>query len=215
QARRDKNTVFLSWKAEDANLDDQSIRQIQCADQKGGPWGPPIISGPLPNPGCFYWNLPALPPGISRAPDLYFRIRVRDKAGNDGYAVAYIKLEEEKHSQESPQRGKSKSKEDEEARRFIDRVWPTLALERLGEKIAEAQKAFQAFKDAGDLISIRKLLKGTEGHADRLIKKLAELHPDLIIDDEKEAQQLKKVSEQITKLGEDIQEYLKAHADDK
>ena len=105
-----------------------------------------------------------------------------------------------------------RSKEQEEARGFIYRVWPTLDISRLEEKIPAARDAFQKCKDAGDLISIRKLLKGTEGHAGGLAKKLAELRPDLIIEDEKEAQQYKKVSEQIAKLGEDVQEYLKTRA---
>lgn len=210
QAEGDKNTINLTWVAEDANLEDKSVRQIQFALHKDGPWSDPIISGPLPNTGHNNWNLA----GLSLS-DFYVRIQVRDKAGNDAYAVAYVKLKEEKPPQEPPQRSKSKSKEYEEAWRFIDRVWPHLELERLGGKVPEAQQAFQACKDAGDLVSIRKLFKWTEKHADRLAKKLAGLRPDLIIDDEKEAQQLKRVSEQIAKLGEDIQEYLKAHADGK
>lgn len=199
QALRDRDTVHLTWTAKDANLDEKAVQKLQWANQKDGPWSPAILSGPLSNIGLFEWKL------IDKMPsEFYVRIHVRDKAGNDGYAVAYVKLKENKRTQEH-----------EEARRFIDRVWPTLALERLGAKVSEAQKAFQKCKDAGDLVSIRKLLKGTEKHADRLRKKLEELRPDLIIDDEKEAQQLKKVSEQIATLGEDIQDYLKTHTDNK
>ncbi len=100
--------------------------------------------------------------------------------------------------------------EHEEARGFIYRVWPTLDSARLEESIPKARNAFKTCKDAGDLISIQKLLRGTLGHAEQLEKKLAELKPDLVIEDEKEALQLKKVIEQIVQLGLEIQDYLKA-----
>lgn len=138
-------------------------------------------------------------------------IQIYERIQKEGFQSAELETYLEKLRQD----WKIKDKDHEEARAFIYRVWPTLEMERLGDKIAEAQKAFQKCKEAGDLITIQKLLKGTEGHADRLAKKLAELRPDLIIDDEKEAQQYKKVSEQIAKLGEDVQEYLKAHPGDK
>lgn len=93
QARSDKNKIHLTWTSEDDNLEDKPVRQIQCADEKEGPWDVPILSGPLPKSGSITWDLPELPPGISRPPDMFFRIQVRDKAGNDGYAIAYIKLE--------------------------------------------------------------------------------------------------------------------------
>ncbi|HTU20004.1 MAG TPA: hypothetical protein VMG10_18210 [Gemmataceae bacterium] len=102
-----------------------------------------------------------------------------------------------------------------EAREFIDRVWPTLDTARLGDNISKAQAAFQICKNVGDRISLRKLLNGTEGHADRLTKELTKLKPELIIDDVKPARKLQRVSAEVIKLGTDIQEYLKAHADDK
>jgi hypothetical protein len=100
-----------------------------------------------------------------------------------------------------------------EAREFIYRVWPTLDILRLEVNMSKAQNAFKKCKDVGDRISIRKLLKGTEGHAERLRKELELLRPEVVLDDEKEAQQLKKVSEKIAKLGEELQQYLKVHAD--
>jgi tetratricopeptide (TPR) repeat protein len=98
--------------------------------------------------------------------------------------------------------------EHEEARGFIYRVWPTLDSSRLEENIPKARKAFQTCKNVRDRLGIRKLLRGTLAHADQMEKKLAELRPDLVLDDEKEALQLKKVSEQIVKLGEELQQYL-------
>jgi hypothetical protein len=104
--------------------------------------------------------------------------------------------------------------EHEETRGFIYGVWPTLDLTRLEESIPKAREAFKACKDVRDSIGIQKLLRGTLGHADRLEKRLAELNPDLVLPDEKEALQLKKVSEQIVKLGLELQDYVKAHPDD-
>jgi hypothetical protein len=85
----------------------------------------------------------------------------------------------------------------------------------LAEHIPQAQKAFQKCKDKGDRISLQKLLLRTEAHADRLNKELAQLQPELVIDDEKEATKLTKVSERIGKLRQDIQDYLRTHAADK
>lgn len=105
--------------------------------------------------------------------------------------------------------------EHEETRGFIYRVWPTLDTTRLEDNIPKALKAFQKCKDIGDRISLQKLLKGTKGHADRLVKELALLHPEIVIDDEIQATKLKKVNEQIVKLGLDIEDYQKSYPDDK
>jgi RNA polymerase sigma factor (sigma-70 family) len=86
QGLRDQNTVHLTWTAKDANLEDKPVRLLEWSDRKDGPWSSPIVSGPLPNTGNFTWELPDRMPS-----DFYVRIHVRDKAGNDGYAVAYIK----------------------------------------------------------------------------------------------------------------------------
>lgn len=102
-----------------------------------------------------------------------------------------------------------------EAQGFIDRVWPTLGLSRLEENIPKARKALQMCKTDGDLRSLRKLLKGAYGHLDRMGNELARLHPELVIEDEKEVLKLKKVNEQLVELAWDIENYLKAHPDDK
>ncbi|HTU90298.1 MAG TPA: hypothetical protein VMF69_09510 [Gemmataceae bacterium] len=142
---------------------------------------------------------------IGKAIEIYERIQ------KEGYKDAEL----DEHVQKLHKLWDPRNKEHEEARGFIYRVWPTLDSAHLEEKISTAQKAFQTCKDADDLFSIQKLLKGTEGHADRLTKELSELHPELVVDDEKPAQQLKKVSEQIAKLGEEIQYCLKARSDGK
>jgi hypothetical protein len=105
--------------------------------------------------------------------------------------------------------------EHEEARKFIYLVWPTLDTSRLEDNIPKAQKALKKCEDAHDLISIRKLLKGTERHADQLRKELEELHPDQVFDDVEPAKKLTKLSQQLLKLFGDMQEYLKGHAPDK
>jgi hypothetical protein len=102
-----------------------------------------------------------------------------------------------------------------EVGKFIIHVWPELKTTRLEDNIPKAQKAFQICKDVGDRISLERLLKATEGHADRLRKELQELRPDIIADDVEPARKLQKVSEQIVKLGQDIEDYLKVHTDDK
>jgi hypothetical protein len=112
-------------------------------------------------------------------------------------------------------RQKPDGNEHNEARVFIHNVWWRLNHAQLEEKFPTAQKAFKTCRDVGDVEALQALLRGTLGHADRLGKKLAELHPELVLEDEKEAQWIKKVSDKIAKLGEEIEEYLKTHADAK
>jgi hypothetical protein len=137
---------------------------------------------------------------IDKALKIYQRIR------KEGYENADL----DKHVEQLQKDWELHGSEHEEARGFIYRVWPALDSARLEESIPKARNAFKTCTDVGDLLSIRKLLRGTLGHAEQLEKKLADLKPDLVIEDEKEALQLKKVSEQIVKLGEEIQNYLKA-----
>jgi len=136
---------------------------------------------------------------IDKALEIYERIR------KEGYENAEL----DKRIEQLRKDWELHGPEHEEARGFIYRVWPTLDSARLEESIPKARNAFKTCKDAGDLISIQKLLRGTLGHAEQLQKKLDELRPDLVIEDEKEALQLKKVSEQIVQLGLEIQNYLK------
>jgi hypothetical protein len=134
-----------------------------------------------------------------KAIEIYERIR------KEGYENAKLnKRVEELHKDWD-----ARSPEHEEAREFIYRFWPTLDPSRLEENIKKAREALQTCKKFRDKIGIKKLLRGTMGHADQLTKKLEELKPDLVVDDEKEAIQLKKVSEQIVQLGRDIEDCLK------
>ena len=98
----------------------------------------------------------------------------------------------------------------EEARNFIYRVWPTLDTARLEEKLPEARKALEKFKKEGDIVSIRKLLKGTEIHADRLRKELDELNPKIVVADEQQARLIQSVSGELIKLGKAAEEYLRS-----
>jgi hypothetical protein len=140
---------------------------------------------------------------IDKAIEIYERIR------KEGYEDADLDKYVEKLHKEWDPRGP----EHEEARKFIYRVWPTLDLSRLEDNIPKVQNAFKTCKDVGDSTSIEKLLRGTLGHADRLKKKLDELQLEGTIDAEKESLQFKKVSEEIAKLGLEIEEYRKLHKD--
>lgn len=104
---------------------------------------------------------------------------------------------------------KTENAEHAEARNFIYKVWPTLDSSRLAENLVEARGAYLKCKQARDILSIRKLLKGIEIHADRLTREAKELHPNLITSHEKPAEQLRKVSEALLKLGKDVEAFLK------
>jgi hypothetical protein len=140
-----------------------------------------------------------------------------------GKAIAiYEKIQKEgfkdeglnKHLKELKDLWKVANEDHRKARDFIYRVWPTILTARLEDNIPKAEKALKICEDAGDLVSIQKLLKGCEGHADRLTKELRDLHPDLITTDVQPAKQLTKISNQLQKLFEDISEYLRSKAPD-
>jgi hypothetical protein len=103
---------------------------------------------------------------------------------------------------------KTADAEHEDARNFIYRVWPTLDTARLEENLVQAHKALDKCKSVRDLVSIKKLLKGAEIHADRLTKELSELSPELIIEHEKQARAIKSTSAELIKLGKEAQEFL-------
>jgi hypothetical protein len=96
----------------------------------------------------------------------------------------------------------------EDARNFIYRVWPTLDTARLEDNMAKARQTLDKFEKERDIVSIRKLLKGTEIHADRLAKELNELNPKFVVADEKQARLIQSVSGELIKLGKKAQEYL-------
>jgi len=72
-ARRD--TLLLTWKAEDKNLTEKPI-SLEWAPFSEGPWE--FIGGPeLPNTGRFAWQVPSTVP-----PRVFLKMTVRDAAGN-------------------------------------------------------------------------------------------------------------------------------------
>jgi hypothetical protein len=74
------NALLLKWECEDRNLSATPVT-LEWAERAEGPWHP--IAPPLaasPN-----WNSWKLPSGIPVY--VYLRLRVRDKAGNEGVAV--------------------------------------------------------------------------------------------------------------------------------
>jgi hypothetical protein len=142
---------------------------------------------------------------IDKAIEIYERIR------REGYEDENLdKLVAKLHQKWDPH-----SPEHKEARQFIYRVWPKLDLSRLEDNMPKVQSAFKTCKEAEDRITIRKLLQGTLEHAGGLDKKLAELQLEGTTTAETESLQFKKVSEQIVKLGLEIQEYLRMQNDKK
>jgi hypothetical protein len=121
----------------------------------------------------------------------------------------------DKHLEKLRKQWKIANPEHEQARNYIYRVWPTLDSDSLKDGIDKARKALKKCQDAGDFITIHKLLNGTLDHADRLKKEGAELHPTVIPDDVEPAKRLAEISEQISRLGLDIVEYEKTHTPDK
>jgi hypothetical protein len=133
-----------------------------------------------------------------KAIDIYKQIL---KEGFDNQQV-------KEHLEQKEKEWKTKDEKHEKAREFCYRVWPTLDSAGLEENLPKARDAFEKCKAARDDITIQKLLRGTEGHADRLAKELEQLHPELQEGDEKQAAALKKISAGILKLGTDINNYL-------
>jgi hypothetical protein len=78
--RHNANTLLLTWTAEDRNLGPQPIC-LQWATKAEGPWNG--IAANLPNDGKYAWKLPPNLPA-----NLYFRMIIRDEAGNFGVVVA-------------------------------------------------------------------------------------------------------------------------------
>jgi hypothetical protein len=71
--------VLLRWSAEDKNLGSNPIA-LEYAEKLDGPWLP--IQTDLENTGRYSWKVAPTTPV-----QVYLRLRVRDKAGNEGLAV--------------------------------------------------------------------------------------------------------------------------------
>lgn len=70
----DSGFLLISWRAEDANLDEHGIA-FWYATQSGGPWQ--MISDRVANVGSYRWSLPR-----KIASPIWVRMEVRDRAGN-------------------------------------------------------------------------------------------------------------------------------------
>ena len=135
---------------------------------------------------------------IGKALEIYQKIQ---KAG-------FQNAELDAHVKDLQKLWKTGDAELEDARNFIYRVWPTLDTARLEDNMAKARQALEKFEKESDLVPIRKLLKGTEIHADRLAKELNELNPKFVVADEKQARLIQSISKELIKLGKEAQEYL-------
>jgi hypothetical protein len=74
-----RDALLIMWEAKDKNLTSQPIT-LEWAQEKNGPWN--TIQANLPNTGRHSWQLP---PGVPVY--VYLRVRVRDRAGNEGIAA--------------------------------------------------------------------------------------------------------------------------------
>lgn len=146
------------------------------------------------------------------------RAKLKEKDLEVGQAIAiYERIQREgfqdkkldEHLKELREMWATTDAEHEDARNFIYKVWPTLDSSRLKANLPEAIKALRKCKEARDLLSVRKLLKGIEIHADRLTRELQKLHPELMTDHDKPARELKEVSEELLKLGTSVEEFLR------
>jgi hypothetical protein len=98
------------------------------------------------------------------------------------------------------------------ARRFVFKEWPGLDNEGVKAKLAEAQSAAKACKDAGDLRTLSKLFKATEAHAERMTQELPGLKIKIDPDDEARARLIGEVSPKLKDLALAINAYLESRA---
>ena len=71
--------ILLKWIADDKNLAAQPIT-LEYAEKRNGNWLP--IQAEIENSGRYSWKVPPSTPV-----QVYLRLRVRDRAGNEGVAV--------------------------------------------------------------------------------------------------------------------------------
>jgi hypothetical protein len=96
------------------------------------------------------------------------------------------------------------------ARTFIYETWPKL--EKAGDmksKVARARMAFEACKEAGDVLSPRKLYKTNVALSAKLAQELQSLRVEDNEDDRKTAGTIETVAGDLKQLSEDIAAYLK------
>jgi hypothetical protein len=101
-----------------------------------------------------------------------------------------------------------KGSKHQEARSFIYNVWPTLDTAGLEREMKKARESFDECKRVGDVITPRKLELEAGKHAARLEEEFNKLRADLQYDQEKEAQRIQKVSEELGRLAKEVADYL-------
>jgi hypothetical protein len=116
----------------------------------------------------------------------------------------------DKHLAELKEQWKPKNDKHVQARFFIYKTWPDLDLAGLEQRFDDARAAFAVCKapEVNDHHAARKLLKATEGHANKMLKRLGDLRPDINVEDEEPAKRIKELAPKLVKLGEEIQAYL-------
>jgi hypothetical protein len=133
-----------------------------------------------------------------RALDLYDK--VLQEAGDDKLKRYVQNLKEE---------WKPKSDQHKEARKFIYSTWPKLrSAIALKDKLAEVRKAFETCRDAGDRLTPRKLKLTNVLHAENLAQEVNSIRPGEREDDAQIAKAIIEVSEQLTKLNKEVEDFL-------
>jgi tetratricopeptide (TPR) repeat protein len=95
-----------------------------------------------------------------------------------------------------------------QARVFIYDVWPDLDRRGLQKRMADAEKALEACRTAGDFIGPRKMLKAADVHVGNLSKELSSLS-EVNIDDEKPIREIQALAPQLQELIKAIEQHLK------
>jgi tetratricopeptide (TPR) repeat protein len=108
-----------------------------------------------------------------------------------------------------------KGKEHAQARAFIYDTWPKLDRPfKIREQLGEVRKAFEVCKEAGDKLTVQKLVLVNIAHDDRLNKQLKALRPD-DEDDRRSAEIIEQVAGELRKLHQEALAFLGIKAEDK
>ena len=102
-----------------------------------------------------------------------------------------------------------KSDAHKKAREYIYDTFPKLTTDQLKEGVAEAKKALEVCKKAGDKFGPARLRKATLEHFKRLETEAEALNPAVNIDDEKPAKAIQELIPELRKIVEDVGAYLK------
>jgi hypothetical protein len=113
-----------------------------------------------------------------------------------------------KHLEELTKKWTPLDEEHIKARKFLYETWPKLDTEKLFEKVKEATQSLEVCKKHKDKIGAAKLLKELELHVKRLEKELADLKPDVNLDDQKLAKRIQDLVPQLKKLDEEARPLL-------